>query len=239
MVPRETTNDPTRDARIPPMLVSVTERQALLMRRKEKIMRRRTFDALLSAAGFAMVAVLIIAGGLLTWGHNFVQDNVRSQLVTQKVFFPDQKAINASGSAEIQKYVTPYAGQQVLTGQQAEVFADHYIKVHLQETAGGKTYSEVSGAFVALQKANPKDPNLATLAQQRQTLFMGETLRGLLLNAYAFGKMGAIAGIAAIVSFAGAGVLLVLSLLGLVHLRRVSPEAEVLGKAVRPAVATV
>jgi len=43
-------------------------------------------------------------------------------------------------------------------------------------------------------------------------------LRGLVLNAYAFGTMGTIAGI---VSFIGAAVLLVLALLGCRHRRRV------------------
>ncbi|HET6817599.1 MAG TPA: hypothetical protein VFH66_10290 [Mycobacteriales bacterium] len=190
-------------------------------------MRRRTFDALLSSGGFVLAIVLAIAGGLLLWGHSFADNNVRNQLVQQKINFPTTEGIAAQKNAEITKYVTPYAGQQVVNGQQAQVFADHYIKVHLSEVAGGKTYSEVSGAFL---KMDPKDPNYATVAQQRQTLFMGETLRGMLLNAYAFWKLGQIALVAAWVSFIGAGVMLLLSALGFWHLRRVSPETEVLAK---------
>ena len=90
---------------------------------------------------------------------------------------------------------------------------------------------EVSSAFLQM---DPKDPNYATVAQQRQTLFMGETLRGLLLNAYAFGKMGQIALIAAITAFVAAGLLLVLSALGYAHLRRVPAEAEVMPKLTNP-----
>lgn len=60
-----------------------------------------------------------------------------------------------------------------------------------------------------------------------QTLFQGTTLRGLLLNAYAFGTVGTIAGITAIVSFVGAGMLLVLSALGFLHGRQVERLAEV------------
>ncbi|HEU5034397.1 MAG TPA: hypothetical protein VFT62_06525 [Mycobacteriales bacterium] len=191
-------------------------------------MRRKTFDALLSTGGLVVAIVLAVAGGLLTWGHSFASDSVRTQLAQQQVFFPDKAGIAAQKNAEITKYVTPYAGKQVLTGQEAQVFADHYIKVHLQEVAGGQTYSQVSGQYLALQAQNPNDPKLAELSGQRQTLFMGETLRGLLLNAYAFGKVGEIAGIAAIASFAGAGLMLLLSALGFWHLRRVSPEVEVL-----------
>ena len=190
-------------------------------------MRRKTFDALLSTGGLVIAAILIVVGSLGLWAHSFVNHQVKTQLVAQKVFFPDKAGIAAQKNAEITKYVTPYAGQQVSNGKQAQVFADHYIKVHLNEVAGGKTYSEVSGAFL---KMDPKDPNYATVAQQRQTLFMGETLRGLLLNGYGFWKMGQIAYIVGIVSFIGAGLMLLLSALGFWHLRRVSPEAEVLPK---------
>jgi len=190
-------------------------------------MRRKTFDAILATGGLVLAIILVVAGGLLLWAHNFVDDNVHSQLAQQKITFPTTQGIAAQKDAEITKYVTPYAGQTVTNGQQAEVFANHYIKVHLAKTADGKTYSEVSSAFLQM---DPKDPNYATVAQQRQTLFMGETLRGLLLNAYAFWKMGQIALIGAIVSFVAAGVMLLLSALGFMHLRRVSPEAEVLPK---------
>jgi len=188
-------------------------------------MRRRTFDAMVSTGGLVMAAILLVAGGLLMWAHSFVNDNVHSQLSQQQIFFPDKAGIAAQKNAEITKYVTPYAGQQVTNGQQAEVFANHYIKVHLGEVADGQTYSQVSGKFITMK---PTDPNYATVAQERQTLFMGETLRGLLLNAYGFWKMGEIALWAAISSFIAAGVLLLLSALGFMHLRRTSPEAEVL-----------
>jgi hypothetical protein len=194
-------------------------------RRKETMMRRRTFDALLATGGLVVALVLAVAGGLLVWAHNFADSNVHDQLVQQKINFPAAAAIKAQNDAEITKYVTPYAGKQVVTGQQAEVFANHYIAVHLAKTADGKTYSEVSSAFLKMQ---PTDANYAQVGQQRQTLFMGETLRGLLLNAYAFWKMGQIAITAAIVSFITSGVMLLLSALGFWHLRRVSPEAEVL-----------
>jgi len=190
-------------------------------------MRRKTFDALLSTGGLVVAAVLIVAGALGLWAQSFVNSNVHDQLAQQKVFFPSTAGIAAQNSAEITKYVTPYAGQQVVNGQQAEVFADHYIKVHLSGIAGGQTYSEVSAKFITMK---PTDPNYQQVAGQRQALFMGETLRGMLLNAYGFWKMGQIAGIAAVVSFVAAGVMLLLSALGLWHLRRTSPDAEVLSR---------
>jgi len=188
-------------------------------------MRRRTFDALLATGGLVVAIILAVAGGLLSWAHSFADNNVHTQLVSQKIAFPPAAGIKAQNDAEITKYVTPYAGQNVDNGQKAQVFADHYIKVHLAKVADGKTYSEVSAAFLQMK---PTDPNYQAVAGQRQTLFMGETLRGLLLNAYAFWKIGQIAAVAAIASFITAGVMLLLSALGYWHLRRVSPEAEVL-----------
>ena len=190
-------------------------------------MKRRAFDGILATTGLIVTTVLLLAGVLLSWGGSFANDSIKSQLVAQKIFFPTTDAITAANDPEITKYVTPYAGQQVVNGKQAQVFADHYIGVHLKAIAGGKTYSEVSGQYIGLSKTNPNDPGLAALATQRQSLFMGETLRGLLLNAYAFGKVASIAVIGAVVAFALAGVMLLLSLLGFWHLRRVPVDQEV------------
>ena len=187
-------------------------------------MRRKTFDALLATGGLVVAAVLAIAGGLLLWGHNFATDSVHDQLAQQQVFFPSAADIKAANDPEITKYVMPYAGQQVVTGEQAGVYANHYIAVHLEGIADGKTYSQVSGQFITM---DPTDPNYEAVAGQRQALFMGETLRGLLLDAYAFGKVGTIAGIAAIAAFIGAGLMLLLSVLGFWHLWRTAPETEV------------
>jgi hypothetical protein len=186
-------------------------------------MRRKMLDALLSTGGLVIAVVLIVAGGLLTWGHSFVNTEVHNQLAAEKIFFPDKATINSEHEAEITKFVTPYAGQQVVNGQQAEVFADHYIAVHLEGAGGGLTYSELSAKAMA-------DPTNVKLQGQVATMFKGETLRGLLLNSYAFWKMGQIALIASIVSFIGAGLMLLLAGLGLWHLRRTDPEEQVLAR---------
>jgi hypothetical protein len=185
-------------------------------------MRRKTFDALLTSAGFVLAIVLVAAGGLLLWAHNFVDNQVHSQLAAQQIFFPKTGSDSLNDPA-VKPYLSQYAGQQLVTGAQAEAYANHFIAVHINEMAGGKTYSQLSQESLA----NPSD---AKLAGQVQTVFRGETLRGLLLNAYAFGKMGQIALYAAITAFAAAGILLVLSLLGYAHLRRVPADAEVMPK---------
>src|SRR5438067_8394719 len=138
-------------------------------------MRRRTFDALAVGAGLVIAALLLVAGGLLTWGHSFVSNEVHTQLAAQKIVFP------AEGSPEIKApefaAMHQYAGQRMTNGAQAEVYADHFIANHLTEIGGGKTYAQLSAASLA-------QPKNAALAAQVQTMFRGETLRGLLLNAY-------------------------------------------------------
>jgi hypothetical protein len=183
-------------------------------------MRRRTFDALASAVGLVIAAVLLAAGGLLLWGHSFVDNQVSTQLSAQKIVFPAKsnpefKALPAADAAAMGQY----AGQQMTTGAQAKVYADNFIAFHL--SAMGGTYSQLSAQSLA-------QPNNAKLAALVNTVFKGTTLRSMLLNAYAFWQMGVIAFWAAIVSFIGAGILLVLSGFGLFHARRVSPTAEVL-----------
>jgi len=186
-------------------------------------MRRKTFDALVSTGGLVLAAILLVAGGLLMWAHSFANSNVHNQLSQQQIFFPDKAGIAAQKNADITKYVTPYAGQQVTNGQQAEVYANHYILNHLKEMPMGGVYANLSTA----SRANPSD---TTLAGAVDASFKGTTLRGMLLNAYAFWKIGEIALWAAVSSFIAAGLLLLLSALGYLHLRRTSPEAEVLPK---------
>ena len=182
-------------------------------------MRRRTFDILIAAAGLLLAVTLIASGVLLTWAHTFIGNEVHTQLAAQQIYFPpaNSKAVAAPEFAAMRQY----GGQQLTTGAQAEVYADHFIANHLKVIGGGKTYSQLSAEAIA-------QPKNAALAAQVNTVFKGETLRGLLLNAYAFGTMGTIAGIAAIGAFIAAAVMLVLSGLGLLHARRVSPAAEIL-----------
>jgi hypothetical protein len=181
--------------------------------------RRRTFDIILTAVGAVLTVGLLVAGGLLMWGYQFANSTVHDQLAAQQIYFPP-KGSEALASPEIGPYLNKYAGQQLTSGAQAEAYADHFIAVHLKEIAGGKTYAQVSSQALA----NPTDTKLQG---QVQTLFRGETLRGMLLNAYAFWKFGQIALYSAIAAFAAAAVMLVLTLLGARHLRRVSPEEEV------------
>lgn len=176
---------------------------------------RKTIDRVFVLLGLVMVVVLIIVGGLALKASSFAKSSVATELKDQQIFFP------AKGSPAIsqlplsdQKQMDKYAGQQLVNGAQAKVYADNFIAFHLTKVANGKTYSQVS----SLALANPNDSQLKA---EEQTLFQGETLRGLLLgDGYSYWIFGQIAYYASITSFLGAAVMAVLVLLGYRHLSK-------------------
>jgi hypothetical protein len=187
-------------------------------------MNRKLFDVLVSAGGAAVVVVLVIAGALLLWGHSYTNSNVRNQLAEQQIFFPPASAFaHPKAGTEITPSMIPsvsqYAGEQLLTGAQAKVWADDFIAVHLSEMPYGGVYAKVSAAAMA-------SPNNASLKALEQTSFQGTTLRGMLLEAYAFSTIGAIMLWGAIASFCAAFVLGVLVAFGVWHARRVPADAR-------------
>lgn len=193
-------------------------------------MRRKVFDVLVSATGALIVVVLLVAGGLLMWGYSFANSNVHNQLSQQQITFPPKAAFaHPKAGTEITPSMIPsvsqYAGLPLTTGAQAEVYANDFIGVHLRNIAGGLTYAQLSAKAMAL----PRGSAAFTAAEaQVQTVFQGTTLRGLLLEAYAFGKFGQIALIAGISSFVLAGLMAILTGFGFWHSRRVPAGAEIL-----------
>jgi hypothetical protein len=154
-----------------------------------------TFVAYRRILEIVLAGVLLVGGCLLLWGANFGNNMVHSQLSAEKITFP------AKGSSSLDPKEFPdlqqYAGQAVDNGPKAKAYANGFIRRHLKQIGGGKSYSEVSGAAQA-------DPNNQKLQQQAQTLFRGETLRGLLLFSWGWATISRIAfwaGIAALLGF--------------------------------------
>jgi len=195
---------------------------------------RSTLDKVISWMGLALAVLLLAGGGLLVWASNFVNSSVTEQLSQQEITMPSGAAIE---DPLIKPYLSEFAGQKMTNGDQAKAYADHYIAVHMAKSSGGSTYEAVSGKFIAMSKDTAADPAaLKTLGDLRQTMFMGNTLRGLLLNAYAFGTMGKIAGYAAWAAFIGALAMAALALLGLRHAAQIAagPSAGTVKDAAKP-----
>ena len=190
-------------------------------------MKRRTLDVIFSAGGVLLATLLLVLGLVMSNQASFADTYVTDQLSAQKInFTPADKLTDEEKKASC---LVENAGQQLKTGAQAECYANKYIALHLSETNEGKTYAETStesraAAAAAKKAATDKAPNAAELDTAAkaldgkvQTLFRGETLRGLLLTSYGFSIFGERAGQAALVSFAAALVLLLASIAGFVH----------------------
>ncbi len=192
-------------------------------------MKRKNFDKIVTAVGFGLTVFLFVAAGLLNWGASFASDSVKSQLENQNISFPAVEAMPEATKAKLSKW----AEQKVTTGEMARDYSDLYIWEHMKGSAiaaVGKpaTYSEVSGMYMGLVRGGSTDTEqIAKLGELRQTLFMGNTLRGMLLEAYAFGTLGVIAGYGALAALVGGIVMLLLSIAGLIHIRRTPESATI------------
>jgi hypothetical protein len=165
---------------------------------------RKFFNLTTVASGIAIG--MIIAGALALIGGSYAKDVVHDQLVPQQIFFPDK-------GEELPANLNQYAGQQVDTAGEAKAYANDYIGLHLEGIADGQSYAEVSAAA----RANPDN---AQLAEQRQSLFMGETLRGTLLSAWGWGTVGTIAYIAGFVLIGIGAILLIVPVAAALAARR-------------------
>jgi hypothetical protein len=172
---------------------------------------RKFFNLTTVASGIAIG--MIVVGALALAGGNYAKDVVHDQLVPQQVFFPPK-------GKELPANLNQYAGQQVDTASEAKAYANDFIGLHLEGVADGKSYAEVSAAFLA-------DPKNEQLAQQRQTLFMGETLRATLLGAWGWGTVGTIAYIAGFVLIGIGAILLIVPVtLAILSARRREPATQ-------------
>ena len=194
---------------------------------------RAVLDKLISWTGLALAVVLLIAGGLLTWANMFIGDQVKDQLTMQDITMPEGEALASLPEADASA-LEKYAGSALDSGPEAKAYADHYILAHMNASSDGRTYQQVSSEFLALDDEAKASEEGQALGGLRQTLFMGNTLRGLLLYGYAFATIGTIAGYAAIAAFVGAFVLLALVQLGMRHARR-TEKAEVRQAQLAPA----
>jgi hypothetical protein len=196
---------------------------------------RRNSHFTLAVVGFVAAALLAVAGGLLLWGSTYVHNTVQNQLAAQQIYFPAASAFaHPKAGTEITPNMIPsvsqYAGQQLLTGQQAEAYADHFIAQHIADMGGGKTYSQLSAESMA-------QPNNTQLANLVNTVFKGETLRSMLLNAYGWWKVSQITFIASLITFGLAGLAFLASLatLTLGHKPEITHEAiPATGKQTQP-----
>lgn len=193
-------------------------------------MKRRTFDKILTLVGVGLSIFLFVAAALMNWGYSFTDSTVKSQLSAQKITMPGATQ-NSKEDAATTAFFKDNGGKMMTNGKQAQMYADHYIGFHLSEMP---TYAAASTANRSAAGALAADPTNADLKAKAdaasavvETVFKGESLRGMLLNAYAFWQIGQIAKIGALASLVGGILLLIMSIAGWVHLRRTPEDATI------------
>lgn len=206
-------------------------------------MRRRTLDIITSIGGLGLALLLLVAGLVLTSNANFAKNYVKTQMTEQKITFKTVDKLTDEEKA--QPGLIKYAGQDLLTGKQAEVYANEFIGLHLRASTKGLSYAELgvpaSAARTALadaKKAGVTDvadleKAVAETTATRETAFKGETLRGLLLTSFGFSELGRKAEQFSQIAYLGSALFLLLALAGFAHALR-TPKDKVFG-AVPPA----
>jgi hypothetical protein len=175
-------------------------------------MKRRTLDLIFATVGLIMAGLILTLGLILQNQANFAKNYVHNQLAEQKIVFTPANALKPNESAACLK---ANAGKPLTTGKQAECYANNYIRIHLGEVNNGQTYAQTSSQLRAITDTNSSA--YQTLNGQVQTLFRGETLRGLLLTSYGFSIFGQRAQQAAWVCYAVALLLFLAAIAGYIH----------------------
>jgi hypothetical protein len=202
-------------------------------------MKRRTLDIIFSVGGLLVAMLILVLGLVLQNQADFAESYVKDQLTAQKITFTPAKFLE--GEEKDAACLVDNAGKALVTGKQAECYANEYIAFHLIDVNDGKTYSETSSAARGLQpqidaakEAGDTAKVAALTAEQTalngkvQTLFRGETLRGLLLTSYGFSIFGERAQQAAMVCYAVAFVLFLAAIAGFIHAATKSANKEIL-----------
>lgn len=184
----------------------------------ERKMKRKTFDKIVTTIGAGLTVFLFVIAGLANWGASFASDSVTSQLKAQLITMPPATG-NPDESADVTTYFKAHGGKLMTTGKDAQMYADHFIGFHMSKMP---TYADASAAA---RSATPE--NKAAAEATVETVFKGNMLRGTLLTAYAFGTLGELAGYGAIAALVGGLLMLVLTIAGVIHLRRTPDEAMI------------
>lgn len=221
-------------------------------------MKRRTLDIVISAGGLMVAALVAVLAFAVGTQYAFATDYVKTELGAQKIVFAtaDKLTDYEKGWAAGSTCLTEFAGQPLDSGAKAQCYAKYFIRAHMAKSATdaglpgatyatlGATRTELSAQVNAAKQkgdtagAADLQKKLDSATSLRSTMQTGETLSGLLLTTYGFSVLGDMAGLAANVLYALAGVMFVVSMAGFIHAFLTPKEEVFLGsvvtKAVRP-----
>jgi hypothetical protein len=171
--------------------------------------------------------LLVLLGFVFKTNADFADSYVHDQLAQQKISFTAAEFLSDEEKAS--SCLIENAGTPLDSGKKAECYANDYIGMHLKGIGGGETYATIGAiqtkAKTALADATAANASnvvelkadLDKITGQRESMFKGETLRGLLLTSYGFSIFGEKAALAGMLSFLGALVMLLASIAGFIH----------------------
>jgi hypothetical protein len=119
-------------------------------------MKRRTLDLLFSIGGVGLAGLLLIIGVVMSSNADFSKKYVTDQLAQQKITFKAAEALTAEEKQA--PCLVAYAGQPLLTGKQAECYANEFIGLHVKTSGKGRTYAEICGPRSPPPAAPPTPP---------------------------------------------------------------------------------
>jgi hypothetical protein len=202
-------------------------------------------NIIVGLGGLGFAGVLLGLGLVMTSNANFSERYVTSQLKEQRITFKPTAALTEAERGK--PCLVANAGKPLVTGKQAECYANDFIGLHVAQTGRGRSYAEVSQAHMALrtrvadaQKASdPALPDLqkqlAELSAQKSTMFEGQTMRGVLLTSYGFGTLGEKGAQAATAAYGASGAVAVLGLVFLGRAVRTPKARTAAGAGTAPA----
>ncbi len=194
----------------------------------------------------ALTLGALAVGAIALYEGAFVRDNVRDQLSAQQIqFTPADQLTEQERNRDA--CLVENGGKLMTSGEQARCYANHYILLHMEESATnagypGATYATLGneqrrlrGELAAAPQENRADlqRQLDAATNLRNTMQTGSTLRGQLLNAWGWDTFGQGVIIGGTVALLGA--LLFAALFVFELTRGVAPVREATSYRARPA----
>jgi hypothetical protein len=110
------------------------------------------------AAGVVLIAFGVAAIYMGVDGRSTVRDNLKQE----QIYFGD------TSDPAVAKYADQWAGEQLLTGDQARAFAQ-IMREHALESSGGLTYAQMGRYQLASDPSDPKGTNDEATAAKDET----------------------------------------------------------------------
>ena len=180
-------------------------------------MQRKMWDQIVSGAGAVVAVVLLMLGAVAIYGGTFGQDNVRDRLAPQNVTFPPLEAMTPAEK----NLVGDFAGTKVVDGLPG-LRPSRTTSASTSKTRTRARPTPRPALWLVQKGLSEKEA--AELSGMADSLFKGETLRAMLLNAYGWWTVSSLVIFAGYGLLAAGALLALLAIMGFFHARKTEPK---------------